>query len=190
MNHRTILLFPSLLALFTTQFLPACCTELDFGSKANDTVQIVVEMEIEATPQEIFDILTDHEGYAENFISVQKSVLLQEGTETKNGVGARRELSVLGTIGVDRITSFDPPNGYTYDASEAYYIQPFGEWSRVDIPFNHAGASVEITDLGNGISLVRWETNTWITWFPKFVSKTMFTTWLGSILKETRKILE
>jgi len=190
MNHRNLLRFTSLVVLLTTLVLPAGGVELDFGSKEGDTVQIIVEMEIDASPQEIFDILTDHEGYAERFTTVQESILLTEGDETKNGVGARRQLSVLGTIGIDKITSFEPPNKFTYDASEAYYVQPFGDWSRVDIPFNHDGASVEITERGNGVSFVRWETNTWITWFPKIVSKTMFSSWISSLLKETAKILE
>jgi uncharacterized protein YndB with AHSA1/START domain len=68
---------------------------------------------VAAPPQTVFDVLTDHRGYAA-ITPLRKSELEREGDPPPNGVGAIRALTSIGPPLREEVLSYEPPNRFSY----------------------------------------------------------------------------
>jgi uncharacterized protein YndB with AHSA1/START domain len=67
-----------------------------------------------AAPAElVFDVLTDHRGYA-RLTPLRSSTLEREGDPAPNGVGAIRVLKLAGPPIREEVTEYDPPHRFGY----------------------------------------------------------------------------
>jgi uncharacterized protein YndB with AHSA1/START domain len=69
--------------------------------------------QVAAPPQTVFDVLTDHRGYAD-ITPMRKSVLEREGEPAPNGVGAIRVLSSVGPPLREEVLGYEPPGRFSY----------------------------------------------------------------------------
>jgi carbon monoxide dehydrogenase subunit G len=69
--------------------------------------------EVDAPPEVVFDVLTDHRRYAD-ITPVRKSVLEREGDPAPNGVGAIRVLSSIGPPLREEVIAFEPSSRFSY----------------------------------------------------------------------------
>lgn len=77
---------------------------------------IVVEESIEsrASAQELWDVLSTHEGMPEWFGPVRKVVLDPPGRDERNGLGAVRHIHAVGPVVVEEVVEWDAPRHYVY----------------------------------------------------------------------------
>lgn len=69
-----------------------------------------------AAPAElVFDVLTDHRGYA-HLTALRSSTLEREGQPAPNGVGAIRVLKLAGPPIREEVTEYDAPTRFAYRA--------------------------------------------------------------------------
>ena len=68
---------------------------------------------VEAPPETIFDVLTDHRGYAK-ITPVRRSELEREGDPAPNGVGAIRVLGGLGPPLREEVLTYVPSTRFSY----------------------------------------------------------------------------
>jgi hypothetical protein len=108
--------------------------------------RIKVEKLINKPALEVFNFLADHESYSK-FPGVEKSELIEQGTNEKNGLDALRRVVIGGITLEERITIFEKPNklGYLIEKSSP-------------LPFLH--------DLGE-ILLLEEGTQTHVTWISE-----------------------
>jgi hypothetical protein len=66
-----------------------------------------------APMETVFDVLTDHVGYA-SISAPRKCVLEQQGDPAPNGVGAIRRLHILGPPIREEVTVYDRPGRFAY----------------------------------------------------------------------------
>lgn len=99
---------------------------------------------IHASCERVFEVLSDHEGYAV-VPEISSARLLRPGLEARNGRGAVRELRALGLRFVEEVESFDPPHRFDYRIIDS------------TLPIDHRGGSIELTPRGEGCE-VRWRT--------------------------------
>jgi uncharacterized protein YndB with AHSA1/START domain len=71
------------------------------------------EREVAAPLETIFEVLTDHAGYAA-ISPLRKSVLEREGEPAPNGLGAIRVLSAVGPPLREEVIAFQPPTRFAY----------------------------------------------------------------------------
>lgn len=71
------------------------------------------ERQIAAPPQTVFDVLTDHQGYAA-ITPLRKSALEREGEPAPDGVGAIRVLSAAGPPLREEVIAFQSPQRFSY----------------------------------------------------------------------------
>jgi uncharacterized protein YndB with AHSA1/START domain len=69
--------------------------------------------QVAAPPETVFDVLTDHRGYAD-ITPMRKSVLEREGEPAPNGVGAIRALHSVGPPLREEIVSYERPDRFSY----------------------------------------------------------------------------
>jgi uncharacterized protein YndB with AHSA1/START domain len=69
--------------------------------------------EVNAPPEVVFDVLTDHRRYAD-ITPLRKSVLEREGEPVPDGVGAIRVLSSVGPPLREEVISYEPPSRFSY----------------------------------------------------------------------------
>ena len=69
--------------------------------------------EIAAPPEIVFEVLTDHRGYAE-MTPLRKSELEREGEPAPNGVGAIRVLRAVGPPLREEVIAYEPPSRFSY----------------------------------------------------------------------------
>jgi hypothetical protein len=74
---------------------------------------IVIEREIAAPPEIVFDLFTDHRGYAD-ISPLRRSELEREGDPAPNGVGAVRALHGLGPPMREEVIVYDRPRQFSY----------------------------------------------------------------------------
>ncbi|WP_369260705.1 SRPBCC family protein [Streptomyces sp. R35] len=67
-----------------------------------------------APPDTVFDVFTDHRGYAALVSAIRSSTLQQEGDPAPNGLGAVRVLRVPGATIREQVTEFNRPSRYSY----------------------------------------------------------------------------
>jgi carbon monoxide dehydrogenase subunit G len=95
--------------------------------------------EVQASPDVVFDVLTDHRRYAD-ITPVRKSVLEREGEPAPNGVGAIRVLSSIGPPLREEVIAFEPSSRFSYkllsgapvrDHVGTVLLEPAGAGTRV-----------------------------------------------------------
>ena len=96
--------------------------------------------EIAAPPETVFEVLTDHRGYAE-LTPLRKSVLEREGEPTPNGVGAIRKLTAVGPALREEVIAYEAPNRFSYTLLSGLPVR------------DHVG-TVELTPNGGGTKMV------------------------------------
>jgi uncharacterized protein YndB with AHSA1/START domain len=69
--------------------------------------------EVDAPPEVVFDVLTDHRRYAE-MSRLRKSELEREGEPAPNGVGAVRVLSAVGPPIREEVVVYERPSRFSY----------------------------------------------------------------------------
>jgi uncharacterized protein YndB with AHSA1/START domain len=69
--------------------------------------------EVAAPPEVVFDVLTDHRGYAQ-ITPMRKVELEREGDPAPNGVGAIRVLHSVGPPLREEVISYQPPSRFSY----------------------------------------------------------------------------
>lgn len=69
--------------------------------------------EVAAPPEIVFDVLTDHRGYAE-ITPMRKVELEREGDPAPDGVGAIRVLHSVGPPLREEVISYQPPSRFSY----------------------------------------------------------------------------
>jgi uncharacterized protein YndB with AHSA1/START domain len=69
--------------------------------------------EVAASPETVFDVLTDHRRYAD-ITPLLKSELEREGEPAPNGVGAIRVLGAVGPPLREEVIAFVPPSRFSY----------------------------------------------------------------------------
>ncbi len=69
--------------------------------------------EVKAPPEVVFDVLTDHRGYAA-VSPVRRAELEREGDPAPNGVGAIRVLHALGPPLREEVLTYEPPHRFSY----------------------------------------------------------------------------
>jgi uncharacterized protein YndB with AHSA1/START domain len=69
--------------------------------------------EVEAPPEVVFDVLTDHRRYAE-ITPIRRSELEREGDPAPNGVGAIRVLTSVGPPLREETIVYAPPGRFSY----------------------------------------------------------------------------
>jgi uncharacterized protein YndB with AHSA1/START domain len=69
--------------------------------------------EVKASPETVFEVLTDHRGYAD-ITPVRRSELEREGEPAPNGVGAVRVLRSLGPPLREEVIAYRPPSRFSY----------------------------------------------------------------------------
>jgi uncharacterized protein YndB with AHSA1/START domain len=72
-----------------------------------------IERDVAAPPEIVFEVLTDHEGYA-SITQLRKSVLEREGESAPNGVGAIRSLHSVGPALREEVVAYEPPHRFSY----------------------------------------------------------------------------
>jgi uncharacterized protein YndB with AHSA1/START domain len=137
---------------------------------------IRVERHINKTPEDIFAVLEDHANY-QKFRAIDKSNLLEAGTDEQNGLGALREIIAGKSVLHERIVEFKRP----------YCLAYIIEYSK-PLPYEHELGSITLKETEDG-TLVVWESKGHInipllgTWyFDKQIEK-MGSRAFGSILK-------
>jgi uncharacterized protein YndB with AHSA1/START domain len=68
---------------------------------------------IQAPPETVFDVLTDHRRYAELTL-LRKSELEREGEPAPNGVGAIRKLTAVGPPMREEVVAYERPERFSY----------------------------------------------------------------------------
>lgn len=69
--------------------------------------------EVNAAPEVVFDVLTDHRRYAE-MTPLRRSVLEREGEPAPNGVGSIRKLSAVGPPLREETIVYERPSRFSY----------------------------------------------------------------------------
>ena len=69
--------------------------------------------EVDAPPEVVFDVLTDHRRYAE-ITRLRKSTLEREGDPAPNGVGAIRVLAAVGPPIREEVVVYEQPSRFSY----------------------------------------------------------------------------
>jgi uncharacterized protein YndB with AHSA1/START domain len=69
--------------------------------------------EIAASPETVFEVLTDHRRYSE-LTPLRKSVLEREGEPAPNGVGAIRKLTAVGPALREEVIAYEAPSRFSY----------------------------------------------------------------------------
>lgn len=69
--------------------------------------------EVDAPPEVVFDVLTDHRRYAE-ITRLRKSTLEREGDSAPDGVGAIRVLRAVGPPIREEVVAYERPSRFSY----------------------------------------------------------------------------
>lgn len=99
-----------------------------------------LEREVAAPPETVFDVLTDHRGYAA-ITPMRRSELEREGVPAPNGVGAIRVLRSVGPPLREEVIGFDRPGRFSYRLLSGAPVR------------DHVG-TVELTPSGAGTRVV------------------------------------
>ena len=76
--------------------------------------EFVVHKTVRANPETVFDVFTNHRGYARLTKLIRTSTLEQEGDPAPNGLGAIRVLRMPGATVREQVTAFNRPHDYSY----------------------------------------------------------------------------
>jgi len=96
--------------------------------------------EIDAPVETVFEVLTDHAGYAK-LTPLRKSELERQGESDPNGVGAIRRLTVVGPPMREEVIAYEAPSRFSYKVLSGLPVR------------DHVG-TVELSDAGGGTRMV------------------------------------
>jgi len=102
--------------------------------------------EIDAPPETVFDVLTDHRLYSK-LTSLRKAELEKEGEPSPNGVGAIRVLSALGPPMREEVIVYQRPERFSYTVLSGLPVR------------DHIG-TVSLEPAGNGRTKVTYALRT------------------------------
>ena len=88
--------------------------------------------EIDAPPETVFEVLTDHAGYSK-LTPLRRSELERQGEVDPNGVGAIRRLTVVGPPMREEVIAYEAPGRFSYKVLSGLPVR------------DHVG-TVELTD--------------------------------------------
>lgn len=103
---------------------------------------------IEAPPEKVFALLSDHERFLRG--PEVQCRLVTEGQRDRNGVGAVREVKAAGSTFTEEVVEFEPPRRYVYVVRKL--LGPIGR----PTPFTHERGWIELTQEG-GKTRVDWQ---------------------------------
>jgi uncharacterized protein YndB with AHSA1/START domain len=95
--------------------------------------------EVDAAPEVVFDVLTDHRRYSE-LTPLRKSVLEREGEPAPNGVGSIRKLTAVGPPMREETIAYQRPDRFSYtvlsglpvrDHVGTVLLEPAGDGTKV-----------------------------------------------------------
>ncbi len=95
--------------------------------------------EVDAAPEVVFDVLTDHRRYSE-LTPLRKSALEREGEPAPNGVGSIRKLTAVGPPMREETIAYRRPDRFSYtvlsglpvrDHVGTVLLEPAGDGTRV-----------------------------------------------------------
>jgi uncharacterized protein YndB with AHSA1/START domain len=98
------------------------------------------ERQVAASPETVFDVLTDHRRYAE-ITPLRKAELEREGEPAPDGVGAIRRLSAVGPPLREEVLAYEPGRRFSYKLLSGLPVR------------DHVG-TVELTPSGDGTRVV------------------------------------
>lgn len=98
------------------------------------------ERQVAASPEIVFDVLTDHRRYNE-ITALRKAELEREGEPAPNGVGAIRRLSAVGPPLREEVLAYEPGKRFSYTLLSGLPVR------------DHVG-TVELTPSGSGTKVV------------------------------------
>src|SRR4051812_26281597 len=96
---------------------------------------VKVERVLDAPIERVFELLSDHAGYAK-LPGVKAARLVKEGASERDGVGAEREIRVTGAWFREVVTAFERPSRMDYRIVAS---RP---------PLEHEGGSVRLREVG------------------------------------------
>ena len=96
--------------------------------------------QVDAPPEIVFDVLTDHRRYNE-ITAVRKAELEREGEPAPNGLGAIRVLSVAGPPMREEVIAYERPSRFSYKVLSGLPVR------------DHVG-TVELTPLDQGTQVI------------------------------------
>jgi uncharacterized protein YndB with AHSA1/START domain len=99
-----------------------------------------LERRVNSPPEVVFDVLTDHRGYAE-ITPMRRVELEREGDPAPNGVGAIRVLHAVGPPLREEVLVYRPPTRFAYTVISGAPLR------------DHMG-TVELTPDGDGTKVV------------------------------------
>lgn len=95
-----------------------------------------INRHVNAPPSRVFDALTDHAGYSA-MTPMRKSTLTKEGEPAPNGLGAIRELTLVGPPIVEEVVGYERPSYFAYKALKG-------------LPVSEHLGEVRLSESGNG----------------------------------------
>jgi uncharacterized protein YndB with AHSA1/START domain len=125
---------------------------------------IVLKAYIHAPIDQVWETISDHEGYT-RFKGIHLAKVLKEGDKERNGVGAVREVHGMGVRFVEDIVTYDPPRLLEYKVV------------RCNRPIDHEIGRVELISRGEG---------TEIHWVSRFRMKIPL---IGNWLAERNRVV-
>jgi uncharacterized protein YndB with AHSA1/START domain len=96
--------------------------------------------QINAPPETVFGVLTDHRRYAE-LTPLRRSELEREGEPAPNGVGAIRKLTAVGPPMREEVIAYEAPRRFSYTVLSGLPVR------------DHIG-TVELAESGGGTRMV------------------------------------
>ncbi|MFT6267660.1 MAG: hypothetical protein ACJAVV_000459 [Alphaproteobacteria bacterium] len=152
---------------------------------------IIAERTINKPIGQVFELISDHANYSQ-FKGIDKSSLIKEGSEHKNGLGAVREVVAgAGTLH-EEIVRFEPPNNDQEDGNKTAVLGYKVVFSK-PLPYDHHLGEVHLSQNDDKTD-VRWLSKGTITtfllgplYFDKKIQKNGARAF-GSILKYIDKL--
>jgi uncharacterized protein YndB with AHSA1/START domain len=103
--------------------------------------QFVLQDTVHASPETVFDVYTDHRGYASLIGPIRTAELEHEGEPAPNGLGAIRKLHMPVATVREEVTAYQRPNSYSYRMLSG---APFDEFSAT-VTFTPAKEGTEVS---------------------------------------------
>ena len=103
---------------------------------------IRVERRLDAPPEAMFEVLSDHAAYA-RFEGIRRAEVVTPGDPAPNGLGAVRHVFIGPLRFEEEVTAYEPPRRLDYVIRDV-----------TAIPFHHEGASIRLEPDGAGTRAV------------------------------------
>ena len=103
-----------------------------------------MDIYIEAPIERVWDVLTDYAGYA-RIPQVRNARVVRTGREHPAGVGAVREVEVMGSTFQEEIVEFEPPRRLAYRITESRPLTIAHDIGRVELTARGTGTEIHWT---------------------------------------------